>query len=237
MSERLQDRADSAREDMHAPERRGMRGWLRFPLMALCLPLVAFVAGFAWFANEVSLLKPPDEPVPADAIIVLTGGQSRLGAALELLKSGKGERLLISGVSPITGAGDLQNATGTEEALFSCCVDIDRVALNTVGNAAESAKWIHEHAYKSVIVVTNNYHMPRSMLEMRRYLKDAALQPYPVVNSPIEDGSWLIKPDAVRVLFTEYAKFLAAMIRRVVVPSVELPPDAITIVNAGKVNS
>ncbi|WP_157018772.1 YdcF family protein [Mesorhizobium xinjiangense] len=236
MSERLRDSADSAgiaaQDDAHASRRPRTRNAIRVALAAVSLPLIAFVAGFAWFTNEVSLLKPPSEPVQADAIIVLTGGQSRLGAALDLLKSGKGERLLISGVSPITRAGDLQLVTGAEEALFSCCVDIDRLALDTVGNAAESAKWMHEHAYKSLILVTNNYHMPRSLLEMRRYLKDAALQPYPVVNSPIDDGSWLRKPDAVRVLFTEYTKFLAAIMRRAFVPDVEAPPKGITIVDA-----
>ena len=67
----------------------------------------------------------------------------------------------------------------------------------------------------SVILVTNNYHMPRSLLEMGRLLDEAELEPYPVVNSKLDDGGWMTKPDALRVLFTEYNKYLAALARGV----------------------
>jgi len=182
-------------------------------LMAGGTAALAFVIGFGWFANEVSLLKTPDDPPEADGIIVVTGGQFRLDAAIDLLKSGKGERLLISGVNPVARDAELKAVTGADDALFACCVDIDRAALDTMGNAAESAKWVREHAYDQVILVTNNYHMPRSLLEMRRLLGDVVLQPYPVVNSSLENGGWLTKPDALRVLFTEYAKYLTAVAR------------------------
>ena len=52
----------------------------------------------------------------ADAIIVLTGGQSRLDAALDLLKSGKGKRLLISGVHPDADRDDLQRGDRRRQA-------------------------------------------------------------------------------------------------------------------------
>jgi uncharacterized SAM-binding protein YcdF (DUF218 family) len=110
----------------------------------------------------------------------------------------------------------LQKATGGDEALFSCCVDIDRAALDTIGNAEESAKWVESHAYDSVILVTNNYHMPRSLLEMGRLLRHATLEPYPVVNTDLGNGGWLTKPQALRVLFTEYSKYLLALARGVV---------------------
>jgi uncharacterized SAM-binding protein YcdF (DUF218 family) len=109
----------------------------------------------------------------------------------------------------------LQAATGGDKALFSCCVDIDRAALDTIGNAEESAKWVRSHAYGKVILVTNNYHMPRSLLEMNRLLDEEELAPYPVVNSKLDNGGWMMRPDALRVLFTEYNKYLAALVRGV----------------------
>jgi uncharacterized SAM-binding protein YcdF (DUF218 family) len=180
-----------------------------------------FAGGFAWFANHVSHLATPADPEKADAIIVLTGGQSRLDAAMELLEAGKGERLLISGVHPSASRRQLQVATGGDKRLFSCCVDLDRTALDTIGNAEESAKWVETHAYGSIILVTNNYHMPRSLLEMGRLLHGAKLEPYPVVNSNLEDGGWLTKPQALRVLFTEYNKYLLALARGIV-PSAKM---------------
>lgn len=186
--------------------------FLRRTLFVLLLAAFVFIAGFALFATHVSGLTTPANPAKADAIIVLTGGQSRIDAALNLLKTGKGERLLISGVHPAATRRQLQLATGSDKALFSR-VDIDRAALDTIGNAEESAKWVESHDYGRVILVTNNYHMPRSLLEMGRLLRHATLQPYPVVNSKLDDGSWLTKPKAFRVLFTEYNKYLLALAR------------------------
>ncbi|WP_296746408.1 YdcF family protein [Mesorhizobium sp.] len=192
-------------------------GRLRFALRVCCFALLAllalFAGGFGWFADKVSHMTTPVDPAKADAIIVLTGGQSRLDAAMDLLASGKGERLLISGVHPSASRHQLQVAMGGDKQLFSCCVDIDRAALDTIGNAEESAKWVERHAYGSIILVTNNYHMPRSLLEMGRLLHGARLEPYPVVNTNLGNGSWLTKPEALRVLLTEYSKYLLALAR------------------------
>ena len=149
--------------------------------------LILFLGGFALFATHIGQMTTPENPPAADAIIVLTGGQARRDAALELLKSGK--------------------------ALFSCCVDIDHAALDTIGNAEESAKWVRTHDYNRVLLVTNNYHMPRSLLEVGRLLDGEELDPYPVVNSKLDNGGWIVQPDALRVLFTEYNKYLAALAR------------------------
>ncbi len=185
----------------------------RVSVVAVLCAAAIFAGGFAWFASHVSHLATPEDPGEADAIIVLTGGQARLDAALGLLKSGKGQRLLISGVNPRADLDDLQAVTGGDKTLFACCVDIDHAALDTIGNAEESAKWVETHAYRSVILVTNNYHMPRSLLEMGRLLQAAELRPYPVVNTRLDDGAWMTKPGALRVLFTEYTKYLASLAR------------------------
>lgn len=205
---------------------------LKYAALAVCLLCAAFVVGFALFADHVSGLSAPKDPAAADAIIVLTGGQSRIDAALDLLKSGKGERLLISGVNPSASSETLRAATGADSKLFKCCVDIDRAALDTIGNAEESAKWVREHDYDSVILVTNNYHMPRSLLEMHRLLQNARLEPYPVVNSRLDNGGWMAKPDAVRVLFTEYTKYLAAIARGII--SDTRPPSRLAVINASE---
>lgn len=177
--------------------------------------IVLFFIGFALFATHVGRMTAPADLPPADAIIVLTGGESRIDAAIELLESGKGRRLLISGVNPSTTVKTLQAATRGDPKLFSCCVDIDRAALDTIGNAEESAKWVRGNSYGRVILVTNNYHMPRSLLEMQRLLSVEELLPYPVVNSNIDKGAWMTQPKVLRVLFTEYGKYLLAWVRGV----------------------
>ena len=202
------------RRDGPRQERGRLAGRVLF--WALGVTALLFTSGFAYFSDHISRLAAPHEPAGADAIIVLTGGQYRIDAAVDLLRSGKGKRLLISGVNPMADADDLQRATGADDALFKCCVDIDHAALDTVGNAAESAKWVSVNAYGSAILVTNNYHMPRSLLEMRRVNASLTIVPYPVVNTPLGGGEWMRKPEALRVLFTEYTKYLAALARSLV---------------------
>jgi uncharacterized SAM-binding protein YcdF (DUF218 family) len=211
-----------------------LAGALRISAFFLLLLATLFAGGFGWFANTVSRLATPANPAKADAIIVLTGGHSRLDAAMGLLASGKGERLLISGVHPSASRRQLQVATRGDKKLFSCCVDIDRAALDTIGNAEESAKWVEDHAYGTVILVTNNYHMPRSLLEMGRLLHKAKLEPYPVVNSNLGNGGWLTKPRALRVLFTEYNKYLLALARGIV--PVKPTPTGIALAEAAAPN-
>ncbi len=201
------------KEDGGATATRRPVSFLRMTTWAVLGCCVLFLGGFAAFATHVSGLSTPKDPPGADAIIVLTGGQARLDAALGLLKSGKGKRLLISGVHPAADSDDLRAATGGDRTLFSCCVDIDHAALDTIGNAEESAKWVRIHDYGKVILVTNNYHMPRSLLEMGRLLDTAELDPYPVVNTRLDDGGWIVRPKALRVLFTEYNKYLLALAR------------------------
>lgn len=186
---------------------------LRSAFTIVVLALAVFAGGFLLFAGHVGNLNTPAAPQPADAIIVLTGGSARVDTGVELLMAGKGKRLLISGVNPMARIDDLQRATGGDRELFDCCVDIDHAALDTIGNAEESARWVVENAFASVILVTNNYHMPRSLMEMRRYVGDLDLQPYPVVAGRLDHGEWLRRPAALRVLFTEYVKFIGAFAR------------------------
>jgi uncharacterized SAM-binding protein YcdF (DUF218 family) len=188
---------------------------LRWLGPAALLGTAAFVIGFALFSERISRMSEPSEIVPANAIVVLTGGQSRIDAALDLLRQNKGERLLISGVNAGTSKQTLRNTFGKESKLFDCCIDIGYEAKNTVGNAAETISWLREHNYRTVILVTNNYHMARSLLELQRLDPRLTIEPYPVVNSDLSNGKWMMEPEVVRVLLAEYMKYLGAVSRRV----------------------
>lgn len=204
--------------DLYEPparRRRPVSRILSWLLLLVVGTTLAFLGGFAAFATHVARLSTPTDISNADAIIVLTGGEKRLSSAVELLQSGKGRRLLISGVHPSAGLADLRRATGGDAKLFSCCVDLDHTALDTIGNAEESAKWVDSRGWDTIIIVTNNYHMPRSLLELKRYMSDVELLPYPVVNTQLEGGKWFTNRSALRVLFTEYAKYVAALGRGV----------------------
>ena len=147
----------------------------------------------------------------ADGIVVLTGGSSRIDDAIELLASGRGQRLLISGVNPATRQREISQLRPEHQKYFTCCVDLDRFALNTVGNAIETRRWVEGRGFKSLIVVTSNYHMPRAMAELAHQLPDITLVAFPVVTEQ-SHPHWISGP-TLRLLFSEYVKYTFALVR------------------------
>jgi uncharacterized SAM-binding protein YcdF (DUF218 family) len=175
---------------------------------------VALTAGFVVFAHRVSFMPASSAPA-ADGIVVLTGDEDRISEALQLLAKGRGGRLLISGVNKATRAPEIinSNKAGRGEArLFRCCVDLDKRSLNTEENAFEATAWAKSRGYRSLIVVTSTYHMPRALIELRQAMPDAELVPYPVKSARLATD-WWNDPGTTWVLCKEYLKFVTASAR------------------------
>lgn len=186
-----------------------LRRIIRIVILITIVCAAIMFGGFLWFADRVASMKPPLDS-KADAIIVLTGGYQRIDQAVELLRSGAGKRLLISGVNPSTTPAQIRKMTQSSADMFTCCVDMGYQALDTIGNANEAASWISDHNYSSVLVVTNNYHMQRSLHELRGSSPSTQFIAYPVVNSDLTQKNWFADPDVLRTLLYEYMKFVAA---------------------------
>lgn len=184
-----------------------------FFLLGLIIAIF-IVGGFFKFAEQAIAAKPPENIAPKDAIVALTGGSAeRLKAGIALLERHKGKRLLISGVFKDARPEEVRLVSGGSRALYACCVDLGKVATDTIGNAAEIKEWVKTNHYKSLIIVTDNYHMPRSLLEISNSLDGVELVPYPTKSSPFIDRYWWQDEKAVRGLALEYSKYLAAQIR------------------------
>jgi uncharacterized SAM-binding protein YcdF (DUF218 family) len=203
------------------------RVFLRATLAAaLAIVLVAAGLGFIGFLSQ--LRGAEAEPTShADGIVVLTGGSSRVSDAMELLAGGYGKRLLISGVHPTNAASDISRSLSDNQSLLSCCVDLDRSAVNTRSNAAETRRWAHERGFKSLIVVTSNYHMPRAIVELTHAMPDIRLIPFAVVAEKWRDEPWWTSGATVRLLLSEYVKYVAAEVRvRLADAGLDLMPEA-----------
>ena len=179
---------------------------------ALALLFIGAAIGFVGFLSQLhgTEVKPTRE---ADGIVVLTGGSSRVSDAMELLAAGYGKRLLISGVHPTSAVSDISRSLSDNQSLLGCCVDLDRSAINTRSNAAETRRWVHERGFKSLIVVTSNYHMPRAIVELSHAMPDVALIPFSVVGDKWRDEPWWTSGATIRLLLSEYAKYVAAEVR------------------------
>ncbi len=187
--------------------------------IACAVILISGAAAGAGFLRFVSTLDRAErEPgATADAIVALTGGAQRIGDAIELLAKGYGTRLLITGVNERIGREEIAKLNEGQRRLVECCVDLDYRARNTIGNAAETRRWVGENGFASLIVVTSNYHMPRTMAELDHALPDIRKVPYAVVAAP-QEGGMRAGLSSARLLGSEYVKYVATRVRTLVSP-------------------
>jgi uncharacterized SAM-binding protein YcdF (DUF218 family) len=184
-------------------------------LAALLVLAMIWAAGLMAFAARVQQSTPQSDPPVADGIVVLTGANSneRIGAAVDLLAEHRGRRVLVSGVNREVTREQLRAASNTVRRLYDCCVDLGFNAVDTVGNARETAEWARTMRYHSLIVVSSDYHIPRAMLELRAVMRPPAiaLQPYPVPTAILKVRQWWRSPRAARLMVVEYSKYLAIL--------------------------
>ncbi len=182
---------------------------------AFLLLLAAWFAGLLWYAGSL-----PREVGEAsrgtDAIVVLTGGSGRLSRGLQLLAEKRAQKLFVSGVYRGVDITELFRVRQESPDEFTCCVALGHEADDTRGNAIETANWMREQGFRSLRLVTTNYHMPRSLLEFRDAMPDIEIMPHPVFSKNfMQDELWR-SPASAYLLATEYSKYLIALLRTAV---------------------
>ncbi|HEX6958410.1 MAG TPA: YdcF family protein [Ferrovibrio sp.] len=206
------------------PLTKRIRRWLA---AVLVLVLLWLGGALVYFEQVESIPDPGDQRT--DAIVVLTGGAARLPTALRLLNENKAERLLITGVSPTANRASLMQAvlpsmpdaaqasTNWEgidlQLLFECCVDLGFEAADTAGNAVEASNWVSQHHFRSIRLVTANYHMLRSLAEFHRRLPAVTIIAHPVRSDSMRVEDWWRHSANAMFLLGEYSKYVAALAR------------------------
>ena len=187
-------------------------------LAALILIAVIWAVGLLAFADRIDRSTPAREPGRAGGVVVLTGAGSneRIIAGASLLEDGKARRMLVSGVNREASREDIRRISKTVRRIYDCCVDLGFTAADTVGNARETADWARTMRYKSLIIVTADYHMPRAMLELRSALPGVELVPYPVDTPVMHAHYWWRTSRTARLMVGEYSKYLAILGREMV---------------------
>jgi uncharacterized SAM-binding protein YcdF (DUF218 family) len=163
---------------------------------AASLLLLFYAMFFALFA--VSLGNPAPAGTTTDAIVVITGGNGRIEEGIARLAAHRATRMLIAGTDPAVTKADLAVRLGGKRKLLDCCVDLGSESVDTRSNAEEAKRWLDAHGYRSLTLVTSDWHMRRAHYEFASHL----------------GRRYEITPDAVRTepnlmtLFAEYNKYL-----------------------------
>ena len=156
--------------------------------------LLIWMLGFAWFA----LLLPQPAPIAqTGAVIVLTGGANRIDRGLEILKSGKSKKMLISGVDRDVKPRELAAQYPGSAKYFKCCIALGFQSVDTRSNALETAAWAKRNKVTSLRLVTHDWHMRRARFELDRALPNNIA----VTNDAVSTHA------SLSVLFKEYNKY------------------------------
>ena len=186
---------------------------LKILVVALVVLGLMAIAGFPAFLDALNA-RAIATGMKADGIVVLTGGEDRISAGLDLLDAGSGRRLLISGVhAQHRTPQQLLRRLGEVAGPRRCCIEIGHAAHNTVGNAAEAADWVRKWSFRSIIIVTSTHHMPRSLAEFKRALPSVALVAHPVPSRYVHLPALWADRTSARVVISEYLKFILATAR------------------------
>jgi uncharacterized SAM-binding protein YcdF (DUF218 family) len=168
-------------------------------MIARLAALVALLYGLGFVLFAFTLGKPaPATASATDAAVVLTGGSGRIEHAIDVLREGKAKRLLVAGADPSVTKADIARRLGGRRKLIQCCVDLGSESVDTRSNAEEAGRWLAKHKYKSLRLITSDWHMRRARYEFEKVL----------------GSSYLLTTDAVRTepsfvtLFGEYNKYL-----------------------------
>lgn len=169
--------------------------------------------GLVAFGQRVARMTPTREPPVADAVVALTGASDlRLETAVWLLERGKGRHLFISGVNKVATPEEVMKVIGAPRSLQGR-IKLGYSALDTIGNAGEITAWARSRHYRRLIVVTSDYHMPRTLLLLHAAMPEATLTPYPLVTSLVDARHWWRRSGDARRLTIEYCKYLAILAR------------------------
>ena len=184
---------------------------MRLLLTIITIGLSVWAAGFVLYARAIPRAAAPD--AKADVIVVLTGGTNRIGAGFSLLANGNAKAMLISGVGRDKTVEKMQRRYAPEAVLNQDAIALDPVARNTQQNARETKRFLETTEHKHVLLVTANYHMHRSLLEMRHAMPNITFTPYPVAPKEFYLERWWEDATTRYLMLAEYHKIMLVRLR------------------------
>lgn len=172
--------------------------------------------------NLGRFLVESDKLEKEDVIAVFSGDSgARTERAVELLKEGYADYLILSGgkvYDDVTMAELMKNHAiklGVDESKIL----IDDEASTTNENAEFTADIIEENNFRSVIVVTSDYHTRRSKLAMKKALENTLIdgEKVEVTVTPFKEEKfttkWWTSGNSVLMVISEYLKLMGYWVK------------------------
>ncbi|WP_338468625.1 YdcF family protein [Novosphingobium sp. ZN18A2] len=160
-----------------------------------------WVLGFVYFA--VALPKPAGSQ-HTDGIVVPTGSGGRIQRGLEVLQKGWAKKMLVAGVDKEVRPREFAVEYGVGARTMACCITLGYQSVDTRSNAMEASHWIEANKFRSVRLVTTDWHMRRARADLAARVPDGTT----IVTDAV------VSRPSLRTLFLEYNKLLARQVSR-----------------------
>ncbi len=166
----------------------------------ILIVIISATLGLIKFKSSIP--KTPLNLNSSDAVIVLTGDRGkRIEKGYHLISRTNDEKMFITGVG---GSKEvLQKILGFEESIVTCCIEFGYKAENTYQNAIETRHWAINNNIESIILVTTDLHMQRSLFLFQQ-ITNLDIQAYPI------DYEKDLIP--LEKLFAEYIKYIISRV-------------------------
>lgn len=181
------------------------------------LAAILWSGALAWFVNSM-----PEQNIASlqktQALVVLTGGQDRVEHGFQALAEGNAPVLFISGVGEGVAVRELLRAHATPEVrkkieMRRAEIILDHVARTTVSNADQAAEFIRTRGITSIRLITASYHMKRSLREFNTAIPEVTVIADPVFPSGFRRDEWWQHENTRRLVFSEFYKYWAVLLR------------------------
>jgi len=153
-------------------------------------------------------------------VVILTGGTNRIKEGFEVIykldkKSISNLKVLVSGTGKGFSKLSLQEKLNPnfDLRLIECCVELDDVSQDTYSNAVETSKWVSKNNIEEILLITSNYHIPRSILEFQNKMPNLKILYYPITPKQHQINKWLTSFETFSLIFIEYCKYIIANVR------------------------
>lgn len=188
-------------------------------LLGSGIALLVLALSFPWWISlPGSFLVDSDTPSPADSIVVLGGDQYgfRVNKAVALVRQGIAPRVVVSGNNWYFGLWECELAIdqavkqGQPRDLFT-------PFRHAAGSTDEELQAIFAEAkkqgWKSIVIVTSNYHTRRThLLAERHHVEGLRVQVVASEDGFFRPDEWWWHRESRKVLFLEWTKLLAAVV-------------------------
>lgn len=176
--------------------------------LAILSALLVFTAGvFLDFIGATRGFYDTAIHEKADAIVVLTGGKGRAEEGLSLLRQGRADLLILSGVNEDADAASIFFYSRLAQKEHDSIV-LDKVSRSTYENAEVVSGIVREKGIRSIILITSGYHMKRADFIFRHIAApDVIIYNY-VAPTPNFDVARWWEGRSLMLVMVEFLKYL-----------------------------